>query len=239
MGRVCADRCTQAGLDENDRQPQESAVREPSRRGAAAAPGDRSPQRLDVQANPKLFALEHALQIDGCDAIDAWKVAVFKDKIQPGDIVLLWQSGKKAGIYAIAEATGPVFEITVDTADEFVEPGGHKVPLRITQILEAPVSKARLLEERALAGLHILKAPFGTNFKVTAEEWAVIEPLIAGTFAVGPRGATLKEVAAETGFPEPENSNAGSTPSTAKAKASSTAHPAPARPMSPNAWQSC
>jgi hypothetical protein len=78
------------------------------------------------QANPKLFDLEHALQIDGCDAIDAWKVAVFKDKIQPGDIVLLWQSGKKAGIYAVAEATGPVFEITVDTADEFVEPAGTR-----------------------------------------------------------------------------------------------------------------
>jgi 5-methylcytosine-specific restriction protein B len=78
------------------------------------------------------------------------------------------------------------------------------VPLRITQILEAPVSKAQLLDERALANLHILKAPFGTNFKVTAEEWAVIEPLITGTVAVGPRGTTLKEVAAETGFPAQE-----------------------------------
>lgn len=154
------------------------------------------------QANPKLFNLEHQLQVEGLEAIDAWKVAVFKDKMQPGDIALLWQAGKRAGIYAIAELTGPVFEVTVETADEFVEAGGHKVPMRITQILDVPVTKARLLEEKSLANLHILKAPFGTNFKVTAEEWAVIEPL---THPVGPREKlTLKQVAAETGFEIPD-----------------------------------
>lgn len=156
------------------------------------------------QANPKLFDLEHQLQVEGFDAIDAWKVAIFKDKMHPGDIALLWQAGKKAGIYAIAELTGPVFEVTADTADDFVEAGGHKVPLRITRILETPISKAQLHAEEALANLHILKAPFGTNFRVTLDEWAVIEPLTRGIVSDGQHGPTVEQVAAETGFPAPE-----------------------------------
>jgi len=173
--------------------------------GAGSPPSPPPPPGQSVwmfQANPKLFDLEHQLQVEGFDAIDAWKVAIFKDKMHPGDIALLWQAGKKAGIYAIAELTGPVFEVTADTADDFVEAGGHKVPLRIIRILKEPVTKGRLLEQDALANLHILKAPFGTNFKVSAEEWAVIEKLIDE----GPEGSpyTIEEAVADTGFPAPE-----------------------------------
>jgi MoxR-like ATPase len=156
------------------------------------------------QANPKLFDLERKLQVEGADAVDAWKVAKFVDKMKSGDTVLLWQAGKKAGIYAVAELSGPVFEVTKETADDFVDIGGYKAPLRITTILDAPILKDVLLAQPELANLHILKAPFGTNFKVTADEWAAIRKLLEFAQPPEPVVPTVPEIAAQTGFPETE-----------------------------------
>lgn len=152
------------------------------------------------QANPKLFNLAHELAMSGEDAIDAWKVSKYVDAIKDGDTVLLWQAGKGAAIHAVAEVCGDVFEVTPETADEFVEAGGYKAPLHIRRVLERPVTRVLLQQTAGLEELHILKAPFGTNFRVTALEMKIIQRLIDELNPPPPPPVDIVKVAEEIGF---------------------------------------
>jgi len=57
------------------------------------------------QGNPEIFDITRALR---GGHLKSWKVAAHKDKIKPGDKVIIWQTGSKAGCYALAEVTSEV-----------------------------------------------------------------------------------------------------------------------------------
>lgn len=57
------------------------------------------------QGNPNIYNITNALK---AAHLKSWKVAAHKDKIKIGDQVILWQTGKTPGCYALAEVTSEV-----------------------------------------------------------------------------------------------------------------------------------
>ncbi|MEO6037343.1 MAG: EVE domain-containing protein, partial [Saprospiraceae bacterium] len=58
------------------------------------------------QGNPKIYRVKDALKDE---AIRSWKVSAHKGKIQSGDQVILWMTGREAGCYALAEVVSAVY----------------------------------------------------------------------------------------------------------------------------------
>jgi hypothetical protein len=104
--------------------------------------------------------------------------------MQPGDIVVLWQSGKERGIYATGELTDIPYINDIEATSEEIKNQPYLkdvwwVPLVFTQILASPIlAVPQLLEHPILKNLVVLKSPAGTNFQVTAEQWAAIQKLL-------------------------------------------------------------
>ena len=66
------------------------------------------------QANPKIFRLREALR---AEVLETFAVKAHWRSIQKGDKVIIWQTGKEAGVYALAEVTSEVGEIEMTNAD--------------------------------------------------------------------------------------------------------------------------
>ena len=105
-------------------------------------------------------------------------VSRFKTEIAPGDRVLLWEAGDEAGLYAIGQITGDVFERSSDDLHYTDSDSELAVPWRLTRVLDRPVLRKDLLEHPVLKGLSVITAPQGTNFRVTDEQWAELQQLI-------------------------------------------------------------
>jgi hypothetical protein len=85
-----------------------------------------------------------------------------------GDIVLLWQSGKKAGIYGLGELTSRVY---INKDEVYV------VDIRyIKPPLDPPIFKSDLCEDQLLKDLEVIKMPRGKNpFRVLYKEWQYLK----------------------------------------------------------------
>ncbi|MGJ8744909.1 EVE domain-containing protein [Polaribacter sp.] len=66
---------------------------------------DKEPNYWIFQGNPDIYNITNALK---AAHLKSWKVAAHKDKIAIGDKVIIWQTGKNAGCYALAEVTSEV-----------------------------------------------------------------------------------------------------------------------------------
>ncbi len=67
------------------------------------------------QGSPEIYDIQEALR---AGHLKSWKVAAHKDRIQPGDKVILWQTGSNAGCYALAEVVSEVGEIVKENDNE-------------------------------------------------------------------------------------------------------------------------
>lgn len=128
------------------------------------------------QANPKLWNLEENLEGMTVGDEDDWAVSRFREEIKVGDPVILWQSGDRAGIYALGEISSDVF---LRERPEWRGEGGESEPepavrYRLTEILKPPLLKRQLVDHPILAGLSVIQAPQGTNFRVTQEQWGAL-----------------------------------------------------------------
>lgn len=124
------------------------------------------------QANPTKFPLKEVLLEDDPD-IDWWQTNQHARRIQLGDQVLLWQSGKEAGVYAHAVVTGwPK-----------LTSGARKLAVTLdlqTNFVDKPLLKKLLVRTRGLEKLGVLrKIPAGTNFPVSESEWRILNRLLA------------------------------------------------------------
>lgn len=128
------------------------------------------------QGSPELYDIENALR---AGHLKSWKVAAHKDKIKPGDKVILWKTGNSAGCYALAEVNSEVG----DFEEEDFEKRYYRVPdsaentsrvqLKITNYLaDDPVLWEEIKElpefEKFNAGNQ------GTNFSATKEQFEAI-----------------------------------------------------------------
>lgn len=135
------------------------------------------------QSNPKFYRILEALQ--QLDEI-VFKVSRYRNQIMMGDTVLLWISGKYAGIYAIGYINANVADRISPSEDaafwvdrtraEIPEP---RVPVRIEKrFLAKPILKQSLMNSLQLAQLDILRQPNATNFRVSHLQWNELQKLI-------------------------------------------------------------
>jgi hypothetical protein len=75
----------------------------------------KAPNYWIFQGNPNIYDVTTALLEDN---LKSWKVAAHKDKIKIGDKVIIWQTGKNAGCYALAEV---ITEVTIFEEEKFEE----------------------------------------------------------------------------------------------------------------------
>ena len=132
------------------------------------------------QGNPKMFDISTALREK---LLTDWTVSAHKDKIKPGDKVILWMTGDQAGCYALAEVSSEPHPKTA-APDEHLwkveDQAELKAGLKITHNLgDRPITKARTELHQDLQNLNAGNQ--GTNFKATAKEYAALLALAEET----------------------------------------------------------
>lgn len=141
------------------------------------------------QANPKIFRLRAALR---AEAIRSFAVTSHIKNIQEGDKVILWQTGKQAGIYALAKVASNVDLLPIYAEEKafFQAVPNHtkRVLLDIEYNLwDKPITKEILPNSTAFdsfyAGLP------GTNYQATQAQYeAIIEQIEQLDIVYEPQG---------------------------------------------------
>ncbi|NJM00250.1 MAG: EVE domain-containing protein [Synechococcaceae cyanobacterium SM2_3_2] len=126
------------------------------------------------QGNPKYYRVLDAIREFNQMP---WLVTRYAKVIAVGDGVLVWISGEKSGIYALAEVIEPpqVLEKIPDLkywADPSRSSGKVQAVIRFTEkLLVNPLLRSELTKDPVLKSLLVIRAPNATNFKVINEEW--------------------------------------------------------------------
>jgi hypothetical protein len=135
------------------------------------------------QANPKYSQILEAIQeLDGI----YWLVTRYDKEITPGDRVLIWIAGKQAGIYAIAEVAAKpqfmdeppdidIWTMSIRARARFYAP----VTFR-QKLLDTPLLKSSLLNDRMLYDMEVIRRPRNTNFRISEAEWQQVITLLWG-----------------------------------------------------------
>jgi hypothetical protein len=131
------------------------------------------------QANTEYFDLPRALR---SASTITWIVTRYRQQMLEGDSVALWLSGAHAGVYGLghiesfvtAPYNRPDSSFWLDKTDRSYVGKEHAI-IRVDQAFaEQPLLKARVRMIPALSDLSVVKAPIGTNFKVTRSEWKAL-----------------------------------------------------------------
>ncbi|WP_017711163.1 EVE domain-containing protein [Prochlorothrix hollandica] len=126
------------------------------------------------QGNPKYYKVTEAIR--DFEQVP-WTVTRYAKEMQLGEGVLVWQSGAKAGIYAIAAIVGlpelipnpPDIGYWIDQRSWVQKPCSR---IRFNQkLLDRPLLRSELQQDPVLKDLMVIRQPNSTNFKVTAEQW--------------------------------------------------------------------
>lgn len=163
---------------------------------------DGEPHIWLFQANPRLFDLSQELQQATVGDDGHWTVTRYRDEMNANDLVILWQGGEHAGIYALGKLTGrpELYDYGEDPPPWIAgQSSGRtrawRVPYCYTTILEEPIAKATLIRHPVLRGLDVLRMAQASNFRVTRSQWDALQSLIASSAHLRP---TLEDLAAKT-----------------------------------------
>ena len=153
------------------------------------------------QSNPDYYDLAGAINEL---AEITWAVNQYKKKIHAKDRVYLWESGKDAGILAVATVLSDPNHIYDDdserkfirNAEKFSEEK-LKVPLRIDHVLPERIRRTDLLDHPVLKSLEVITFPNATNFAVNEEQAQLLNELV---FTPKNPLYLLNQCAEDTGF---------------------------------------
>lgn len=128
------------------------------------------------QGNPDIYNLTKSLKNEH---LKSWKVAAHKDKIKPKDKVIIWQTGKDAGCYALAEVISEVgvfdeesFEnqYYLNSSESNRKDKDSRVKIKVTNYLaDKPLLWSDLKDKSEFSKLNV--GLQGTNFKATKDEF--------------------------------------------------------------------
>jgi hypothetical protein len=126
------------------------------------------------QANPDRFDLEGALA-----ALDTirWRVPQRASEIVPGDPVVIWRSGRDAGIVGLGRVIEPPREATSNASEQPYdrESEGGLTTRATLRVKPCPfIGKAEVAAIPELADHQIVTAPMGTVFPLGDEEWRAL-----------------------------------------------------------------
>jgi hypothetical protein len=125
------------------------------------------------QGNQKIYNVSQALQDN---AIKSWSVKSHKESIKIGDKIILWVSGKYAGVYALAEVSSDVFESKDDESEMkyYVDSRSNEISSRVSIEITHNLSTNPIFKNQ-IEGIEALKdlkaGSQGTNFKSTKIEY--------------------------------------------------------------------
>jgi 5-methylcytosine-specific restriction protein B len=185
----------------------------------------RAPGAWIFQANPKQFDLAGALEKSSPGDTHWWNASQHRALMQAGDVVLLWASGKRAGVYAVVELVAPPVEQTRDSgSNDTLQPyelASWRVDYRYLAIFSSPIPRADLLARKSLSELSILRSPQGTNFAIGAALWPELRLILLEQMELGlgrgsleplpahiadrDRSATMPSAVATTPSPDDED----------------------------------
>lgn len=136
------------------------------------------------QGNPKIYDISNALKNGH---LKSWKVAAHKDTIKLGDKIILWQTGEKAGCYALAEVSSEVGKLAEEPLElqyylspstDDGENNTERVKIEITKNLaDNPVLWSDIKDCPEFADFKAGNQ--GTNFSATEEEYNALMKIIA------------------------------------------------------------
>ena len=136
------------------------------------------------QGNPNRYDILNALNDNDIGNSIHWLVKQYKNKIHKGHLVLLWMSGKEAGIYALARVESEPKLMREDQpekkywVDEEVEIENRVCLSILKRFINRPILKKELLKIPLMTNLSILRQFQGTNFPVRDFEWKIIYQLM-------------------------------------------------------------
>lgn len=136
------------------------------------------------QSVPWVWDLSKALETAHVGDTEDWLVRRLGDHMQVGDPVVLWMGGSDAGIYALGEIASDIYERPVAPWRPNRDRTGDTEPcvdVRYTRILDRPILKDELVHDPRLQDLSVIRAPQGTNFRVTSRQWDAIKELAGDT----------------------------------------------------------
>lgn len=134
------------------------------------------------QANPKVYDIRSALA--NLNEI-VWEVNQNQKRIRAGQPVFIWESGKNGGVLASGVILNDPVVMPEDEesrkyiglTDKF-DGENLRVRISISKVLEKPISRESLLQHPTLFTLNILRAPYGTNFRIKRHEWWELDHLV-------------------------------------------------------------
>ena len=128
------------------------------------------------QANPAYYDIDAAL-----GALDRiwWRVPQYTNEIHVGDVVVLWRSGKEAGIVGLGRIIADPRQHAIDPAEKpFVltqDEGAEDVTRALIRVQPVPfISKEQVRAATELRQHQIVVAPMGTVFPVSSAEWTAL-----------------------------------------------------------------
>ncbi|MGW1456604.1 AAA family ATPase [Salegentibacter agarivorans] len=132
------------------------------------------------QGSSDIYDIERALK---AGHLKSWKVATHKDKIKPGDKVILWKTGIKAGSYALAEVVSEVGFVEEETYEkqyylktEVAEKPEERVKIKIIKYLaDDPVLWEEIKDLPEFENFKVGNQ--GTNFTATKDQFETIEDI--------------------------------------------------------------
>lgn len=138
------------------------------------------------QGRPQYFDIREELVNSPEGETDSWTVTSYREQMKSGDVVIIWQAGDEAGIYALGELTGEPYQHTYEgespawlkDKDGKEQKTEYRVDFRYTKILAPPIPKSTLKAHHVLKDMLVLRRPAGTNFKITPEEWQELQALL-------------------------------------------------------------
>jgi 5-methylcytosine-specific restriction protein B len=128
------------------------------------------------QSNYPQFSIAKTVDALEIGDVGTWYVRDHIDELRGGDLVLLWEEGENAGLYAIGTLVGAPFE------GEPLEEGGPPAKWmrwRLDATLTPPISKAELREHEVLKGLSHFDRHDAANLPVDPAHWAAIKSMLA------------------------------------------------------------
>jgi len=128
-----------------------------------------------IQSMPDRYDLAENL-IPG--STSSWLLSHSHQEVNPGDVIYYWRGGRQSGLYGWGIVTEPPAKEYSSTKAKTPR---WRVTTRYEIRFEAPILKDEITSGRygaQLAGLVIIRAPQGTNFKVTTNEAISLNQLI-------------------------------------------------------------
>jgi len=136
------------------------------------------------QAVPEQYPLADAMKNLPAER---WFVTRYGAHMAPGDVVYFWQAGRKAALHGWGRLQSNVA----------CEGDDDRIQVSYDVQFDPPVPKTAIQDARGLEELQLLRAPQGTNFKVSTAEAKRLNTLIRQKGFQAPPDPVVEDTEAE------------------------------------------